>query len=437
MVEGVISTHQTDLVGDNGPQLQVVSDSPEYNERLEAGWRDWFKAPTTSPKISGAAMLRLWVRNLWLTGEILAQKLTKDKTETPVKLRLRLLPGRRLGTSAQQAADADTQLGIRFDKDGEPLSYWIAQPKKFGLYELNLDYREVPARDIIHEFLLQEEDQARGVPWLACALDSIGELRDYDAQVLDAARQAADQAVFWYADHPDAPYLALNTSETTEIERRQQQTGPPGWKPQQLAPQQPSTRYVDYRRERQAEIGRSASMPLMMIRLDSSGHNYSSARFDGQIYLRALRAIQHWLSGSPQNRGVLNELVDAVARELELQTGFPPRPDSVRYEWTWPVPPHVDPAKEGLGERIGLENGTVAFADACMARGTDEDTIIAKYLRTNEKLVAAMLPPLPPIGAYPKKPIDFNTVYTTEDVPSPGSEEKDETEPRRSWANAS
>lgn len=433
MVEGVISTHQTDLIGHDGPQLQVVSDSPEYNEALEAAWRQWFSAPTTNSKISGAAMLRLWIRDLWLSGEILAQKVTKENVETACKLRLRLLPSRRLGTPAESVGDKDTMLGIRFDADGEPLAYWISKPERFGLYELTTDYQQVPAANIVHEFLLQEEDQARGVPWLACALDPIGELRDFDAQVLDAQRGAADHGVFWHTDHPDANFLEINTAETTEIPRRQQQVGPPGWKPSQLQPNQPSAQYVPYRRERQAEIGRPASMPLMMIRLDSSGHNYSSARFDGQIYYRALRAIQHWLSGSPQNRGVLNELVDAVARELELQEGFPQRPANVRYEWTWPVPPHVDPAKEGLGERIGLENGTVSFADACMARGTDEETIIAKHLRTNQKLVAAKLPPLPPIGAYPKKPLDFNSVYTTDD----DNQSDNESQPERSWANAS
>jgi len=430
-VEGVIATHQTDLVGAVGPQLQVHSDSSEYNTALEGAWREWYKAPTTNPKISGTAMLKLWIRDLWAGGgEILGQKVTKQTAAEPVKMRIRMLPSRRLGTPADQVGDPNVVLGIHFTDDGEPLRYWISKPERFGLYELSITYEPVPAEDMIHEFLLQEEDQARGVPWLACSLEPIGELRDYDAQVLDAARAAADWAVVIGTKHPDAPFVNIG-SESTTIERRTISSLPPGYEATSLTPPQPATQYVNYRRERQAEIGRPVSMPLMMVRLDSSGHNYSSARFDGQVYYRALRGIQHWLSGGPQNRGVLNDLVDEVAREARF--ALPARPENVRYEWTWPVPPHVDPAKEGMGERIGLENGTLSFADACMARGTDEDTLIAKHLRTNEKRVAADLPPLPPIGAYPKKPLDFNSVYSTEDE----EETENQTKSERSWANAS
>jgi len=71
-------------------------------------------------------------------------------------------------------------------------------------------------------------------------------------------------------------------------------------------------------------------------------------------------------------------------------------PQTVRYDWTgWSRPPHVDPAKEANAERTRLENGTLAYAEALAAHGLDEDQVIASRARTNEKLAAAGLPPLP------------------------------------------
>ncbi len=54
----------------------------------------------------------------------------------------------------------------------------------------------------------------------------------------------------------------------------------------------PNAQNSEFRKERSRDLGRPAGMPLMQIRLDSSGHNYSSARFDAQTYQKANRIIQ-------------------------------------------------------------------------------------------------------------------------------------------------
>ncbi len=72
---------------------------------------------------------------------------------------------------------------------------------------------------------------------------------------------------------------------------------PPGWQAQSMATSHPSANNTDFRKERSRDLGRPAGMPLMQIRLDSSGHNYSSARFDAQIYQNANRVIQGSLGG--------------------------------------------------------------------------------------------------------------------------------------------
>jgi lambda family phage portal protein len=399
-VDGVIFTHQVDIVGRDGPELQVQSSSPAYNEWLEKHWRQWFRAPTPNPRLSGATMLRLWVRSFWEKGEYLAQKITKKNAGTPVTMRLQPIGTHRLATPADQFGNNWLAEGIEIRPDGEPLWYHIQKADGVNGQSLTTEFESVPAADIIHQFIVRQEDQLRGKPWLSSSLGTAGDLRDYDQDVGEAARQAANQGVYWFTAHSDAKYIEVDDQLT--LERGTQSTGPPGWEPRMLTPQQPSTQYKEYREERQAEIGRTVSMPLMIVRLDAGRHNYSSARFDGKNYDRACEVIQYMISGSERSVGPLSELADDVAKEAALydttQGQVPPeRPDDVVYDWTWPRPPHVDPQKEADATASKLATGTMAYQDALAEEGQTLDGMIAKRQRANEKLKAAELPPMPTV----------------------------------------
>jgi len=386
IVEGVITTHAAHLVGPHGPTLQVQSDDEAYNNALEALWRDWFKKPDVTGRLSGADLLRGWVRSLWLAGEWLAQLVTDFEVQDGITLRVLDLNPKRLATPYQFAGDPDVALGVRRKETGRPIQYYISRPRPSGVWELDVgEFDVIPADMILHGYMTLEPGQVRGAPWLATCLDTCADLRDYDAEVLDAARAAADTGVYWYTDHPDAEYLEIDTS--VNMERRTQSTGPPGWKPSMVNPQQPSTNYVDFRKERMAEIGRPVSMPLMLVRLTAERHTYSSARMDIQLYLIQLLVIQSLLETAG-----LNPLVAELSREAELAGLLPRRPAIVDHAWVWPRPPHVDPQKEADAETRRIANGTLTYTAALAATGQDLDTVIAQRLAERQKLRKAGLP---------------------------------------------
>lgn len=427
MVDGVIFTHQVDITGKDGPELQVQSDSPAYDEWLEDHWETWWRAPTPNPRMSGTEVLRVWVRSLWTKGEFVAQKIVLGESGTPVKMRIQPIDPRRVETPMSVASDDDVYMGIRLSRLGAPIAYYVAKVDSYWGMQLTTDYEEVPARDIIHHFVRREEDQIRGCPWLASALPTIAELREYDKDVGDAARQAAMMGVYWSCEAPDGAPMNVQDSQT--IERGVQTTGPPGWRPNMLIPQQPSTQYSDYRQERQSELGRPVGMPLMIVRLDAGRHNYSSARFDGRNYDRACHTIQTSISGTERSAGALNELVDDVAREArlaELAQGLnpPERPARVAYHWTWPRPPHIDPEKEAQATRTKLEIGTIAYQDALAEEGETLEGMVTKRRRADDALADANLPPVPGIMAR-------GTAYALhaaaggQPVPEPGNDQGD------------
>ena len=58
---GIIHSHTVDVVGENGPTLQVKSDNERYDKALEALWRDWW----AMPDLNGCATVATRTRRCW------------------------------------------------------------------------------------------------------------------------------------------------------------------------------------------------------------------------------------------------------------------------------------------------------------------------------------------------------------------------------------
>lgn len=418
IVLGMVNTHADDVVGRDGPTLQVISDDPQYNAALEEAWNNWFSAPTTDPEVSGVSLIKSWVRSLWKNGEFLARIVTDPLADGPIALRLLPTHPRLLGTPGSAAGTSDVFMGIRFNAFKRPVQYYIMDDDISGS-TYSATYTVLPPDLVIHRFIIEEDGQLRGIPWLNTALQPAADLRDYDDQVQDAARQIADQSGILYTDHPDAqPWLA---PESVNVQRRTIKTAPPGWKPFVYPATMPPVQYPDYRAERQRELGRPAQMPLATIRLDYSKYNYSSARLETQNYHTSICGLQQWISGTPRSTGTLNRLVDLVAAEMRFSD---PRllmkPDKVVYQWTWPQRPHVDPTKEANAEGIALGNGTITLIDALAARGTDLETHLERMRRVRDAFEAAGVPMPAWTGAAAEEPDtdDADTEDETEEAPA-------------------
>ena len=379
IVAGVVETHTVDVVGENGPTLNVQSDNEKFDKALERAWAAWWARPDVNGTMSGVDFLRLWHRSYWARGEYLAQIVPASADDLrrgdPFGFRLHAIHARRLATPPQHAGAWMHVLGVERNETGKPVAYWIDKQSDSVLYDLSYTYDRIPAAFILHDFLELEAGQARGVPWLAPALQEIADLRDFDVQTLDAARAAADSGVLLHTEHSDAPYIAAQ--ESVEIERRQMATLPPGWRATQIRSEHPASNYVEYRHERLRSIGRLIGMPLMTVLLDASKHNYSSARMDTQVYQRWNTALQARYEGR-----ALNRLLWLLALELEVQGAIPKRPaGEVTVTWTWDKAPHVDPQKEAGAEKERLLAGTITRTEVCASRGARYEQIVKQLAR--------------------------------------------------------
>ncbi|MBK8916472.1 MAG: phage portal protein [Phycisphaerales bacterium] len=375
-VEGAIATHVTDVVGPDGPVLEIDSQQqPDYAERLKRIYGDVAAVADAAGQHSLVELLQQDVRLLWWAGEFIDQLVDVDETQAVQGVTIRIHPvhPRRL-KNPLTVGNGRTMMGIDRDRIGRPVTYYL---EDFDTDQQTLAGRAglaetaVPAAHIIHGFRELEPGQARGVPWLTPSLEAINDLRQCDKEILDAIRSAAYFGVMLYTEHHSAKYLEVN--ESVDMERRTIRSCPPGWKPEQMTPQQPTTPYLEYRMERQREIGRQANMPLMIVRLSSERHNYSSARFDGQRYDRGNKCLQAWLT-----RIKLQRLLKLIERQAQLAGTLPKtRPADLKVQWIWPVSPHVDPQKEANAWETLLRIGIVSEQDAAAAMGKNYETVVA------------------------------------------------------------
>jgi len=392
VMEGMVNSHITDVVGPEGPSYRVTSSDPDYNKKREKVWRDWARHAGANRQLSLVEILASWVRSLWKAGEFGCQMINDASADGPVKMRLLPVHMHRLLTPPEMLGDPDVALGVRRDENRNPVSYYISEPYIFGPFEVYTgEFYEVRYQDFIHGYELTEEDQVRGVPWLASSLDTVAQLRDWDKSMLDAAENLSKTGVLWSLKNPDVP-IPVNPGTSAPMERGQHTFGPMGWEAEQLQPTQPSSDQQSFRAEKKAEIGRGRCIPAILINLDSSKSNYSSCRFDNQPYWRNVGGTQGWLG-----RIGLDRIEATVIREAELAGVLDEAPDDAQHHWGWIKPPHVDPTKEATAERTYLQNGTLAWSEAVESHGHDPDRVLEIRARDAQRLKAKDLPTIPGI----------------------------------------
>lgn len=410
-VEGVIKSHAADIVGDEGPELQLQTDDEQFNADAEGIWDEVAQAIDGSGKLSLGEWLRQDMYQSWVSGNMLCQIVNDPDAAGPIKTRIHPINATRLRSPLNRGNLPTMILGVERNTLGRPIAYHISDEVlgEYGVPRVKLT--RVPAADILHYFEELEPGQALGWPRIASALQAISDLREFDNAVLDAAKVAAMLAIVMYSTSDMAEFQ----QDPAEVSLKRQgiTKAPVGWNMQGLNSTQPSANNTEFRNERSRELGRGVGMPLMQIRLDSSGHNYSSARFDAQNYQKANRVIQGALGRHRVRPVVRLILSEAMERRLLAPRVLTAKEITFR----WPQPPHVDPVKEAMAERIRLENKTLTPQLACASHGLDFETMAKDWKRANDILEKNGLPPM--LGAVPTNLDELATYLGLNDPETP------------------
>lgn len=390
LVAGAIETVANDLVGRNGPRLQVSSPSSAFNEAVERGWKAVWSMPDPNGQLTGPECMRLWIRTLCTAGSFV-NVFANVARPGPVKFGWRTIHPRRLETPPDQAGNPLVQFGVRVNEFGRPTEYFIRKPDlgSFAPVEFSA-YREGLVQ---HRFESIEPEQVTGLPWLTSCLETVADLREYDRHVMQAAKNQAAHTMALEAKHPELISDPIDmTGATLSVEPGMANVAPAGYGWAPVSPTQPGAQYESFRHERLRELGLALGMPLMMVLLSSADSNFSSAHYDGAVYMRRIKSRQAWLE-----RTTLNQFLEQIIAELVI-AGEVERPDDYSFIWTWEVPPYVNPEKQRKADRMAVEDGAMPLGEYAAALGYDFDDVIEQRVREIDQLTAAGLP-LPPVNS--------------------------------------
>ena len=375
--KGIVLTLANDTVG-TGPRLQMLTDDPKANARVEDAFGEWAAA------VDLAGLLRAMRMGRAESGECFCMLTSSPRIDHAVKLDPRLIEPDQVTSPLVRTGRAGTDNidGVVLDASGHPAGYYVLRRHpgdtaswtrgRNGPFEFDV----VPAGAMIHYFRADRPGQRRGIPDITPALPLFAQLRRYTLAVIAAAETAADFAAVLYTDAPaNGEADPLEPMDMVGLEKRLATVLPGGWKLGQIHAEQPATTYAEFKREILNEIARCLSMPFNVAAGNSSGYNYASGRLDHQTYFKSIRVEQHQMQVS-----VLDRILAAWFAEAALVEGLLPQalrtrdavtPHAQHHTWFWDGVEHVDPAKEANAQATRLANHTTTLAAEYARQGRD------------------------------------------------------------------
>lgn len=382
---GMIRTYANDCIG-TGPRPQVISNVDEFNEDLESEFLIWsgdghsLEPPSCDYHTDRvlSEMLRLAVKMLIVKGEVFVQR-AYDTTTSGLQLRLIIIPPEMIATpfgifDGIQKNGHVIKGGIEYDADGKILAYHkLNEHPGDGLIGVgSLASVPIPAQDITHLVVQDDEGQSRGRPWLAPSLLILSSLREYVQYVMGSAKFAAGISGVLESADPLSGENPRSDEEfdTVEVERNMLLTLPAGYTMNQFQPAQPTTNYPDFRKGSVGDAARPICMSRNVATADSSDHNYASGRLDNQFYHKELKIVRDWIA-----KRCLRPIMRSFAFEaagLRMLRGLARlKWRRLQVTWMWPGFEHVDPQKEANATDTKLANHTTTLADWYAQEGKD------------------------------------------------------------------
>lgn len=409
---GLVRTLSHDMVGTGArlflslpkPAQSILTGTPEEREaearRLSASrraaarivsrhWRQWAEA------IGLADKLRVMHESRVRDGECFGLFTTrlKNSPTTPVLLNLRLVEADQVTTPFGGVRDPLQVDGIRYDAEGDPVSYDVLRYHPGGAVPGAFEADAYPAHRVVHWFRPSRPGQARGESELAPSLETFAEVRRYGKAVLSAAEIAASFAGVLKSNLPvDDETPEVKRWDKFPITRGMLLSLPAGYEAEQFDAIQPTSNYGDFCREKYAEAGRCLGVTLNVVSGNSSGYNYSSGRLDHVIYHRAITVERRRLIAS-----VLDPLFRAWLAEAILIPGFLPGdlPPVSEWDWGWYFDgfASIDPLKDASASREMLDAGLTTLAEEYAAYGQDWEEQLEQRAAERERMAELGLEP--------------------------------------------
>ena len=397
-----------------------------FAESMETAWRLWCEEADAAGRGCFEDLQYQAARSLFVTGEMLHLPVWREEPGRVFGHALQALHPARLRTPVDRRHDAGIRNGVVTGNYGEPVAYWIANPRPgFPLESLDASHFRLIPRKVAHRwgcfhcFHALMPEQARGLSILSPAMKQFRDLADYVDYELVGAMIAASFTVFLEAPadvmagaasfdgSPQggaAAYLPLQPGTMT--------VGQPGHKPHIIAGNRPGPTFDAFYERILRAAAASTGQPYEMVAKDFSRTNYSSARAALLEVWKLHTLYQDWMVRCYLRPNWLMVMEEAWLRGLlrvpEGAPSFWASPAVMRAWgrciWTRPPRGQVDPVKERQADDLALTSLTETRTGICYARGLDFPTLARQRQREERLLRDLGLVPGPSAPVAPDAP---------------------------------
>lgn len=396
---GLARDFSKDLFG-TGPRLQCqLIDEDALNLSIEQKFGSWCNAIGLVSDLLVAGISKI------IVGEPFAIIRTAEVKGEPVPLTVQWLEADHCTTPLNSVPKDQSRWvdGIELDDLGKPRYYHFLKRHPGDADVYDQEFEKVPADLVLHWFHRSRIGQYRGVPECTSSISTGAQRRRWNQATLTAAELAADFAVLITSDLPpgyeedDLP----SPFETLNINRGMITTLPAGGDAKQMRSEHPGAEYTPFKHEQLKEMGRPIGAPYSITGLDGSEHNYSSLRYERELYNSTLTVERNGCRTAILDR--IFQAWYAIARIIPgyLADTSTDLPELVPFAWYWPGFAAIDPLKEAAADTERLTNGTTTLQEIYASYG--QDYIAALTQRARELTLMKQLGlPLPAwAGAAP------------------------------------
>jgi len=362
------------------------------NILIERAWKDWSKVGncTANGRLSFLDCQKIFIESLCRDGEVLIRKIKSN--DSPFGFTLQFLEADHLDESKNgfnKGTGNRIKMGVEVNKHDKPVAYHLYKEHPYDrTYMGNIEHIRVPAEEIIHAYLPQRAEQTRGVSLVATAMANVKMLNGYLEAEIVAARVGASKMGFFTSSDGDG-YVGDGELEDGFNPTMNAQAGvfeqlPSGMDFKEFNPTHPTSAFDSFTTSVLRSIASGLNISYHSLSNDLTSVNYSSIR-QGALEDRSMYMIYQQF--------VVEHFINPVFQswlEMAISTGYINLPmgkfdkfaNSVNFiprSFSW-----IDPLKEMQANVIGLQNGTLTYADISASYGRDTEELFEQHQKEIE-----------------------------------------------------
>jgi lambda family phage portal protein len=310
-VRRYLSLLDTNIVGPHGLKLQMKVRNRQgrlnrkVNKEIEALWAEWSKAENASVtgKHSWWDLERIILKSIVRDGDVLVRMV--KGFDNPFQFSLQLIEHEWLDVSLNKVLPSGNRIimGVEQNIWGRPVAYHVvnSHPSDVlaGRPAPQHGRERIPADEIIHPFVADRSDQARGVPWVFAAMYRLKKLGAYEDAELIAAEVSAEKMGFfksaegtgYQGQGQDATGAIISESRAGSFEQL-----PAGVDFVPWSPDHPAGNFGPFTKALLRSLAMGLNVSYSSLSGDLSDVNFSSIRTGVLDERDGYRITQLWLS---------------------------------------------------------------------------------------------------------------------------------------------